>query len=123
LIIIAGNKAGPDRATTTVGEDVSLSLRAGGKVRASLIFYKLLTCANQPAIIKSTEEAEPTAEEKMRINLAKAGAGKVVCRLCKGGHFTAKCPYKDSLPVLEGTGIYRLVLIPLDSVFDSYFSF
>jgi len=27
-----GNKPGPDRATTTVGEDVSLSLRAGGKV-------------------------------------------------------------------------------------------
>lgn len=26
------NKPGPDRATTTVGEDVSLSLRAGGKV-------------------------------------------------------------------------------------------
>ena len=31
-----GNKPGPDRATTTVGEDVSLSLRAGGKV--SLFF-------------------------------------------------------------------------------------
>jgi translation initiation factor 3 subunit G len=40
----------------------------------------------------------------MRMNLAKAGAGKVVCRLCKGGHFTAKCPYKDSLPVLDGAG-------------------
>ena len=32
LTWIAGSKAGPDRATTTVGEDVSLSLRAGGKV-------------------------------------------------------------------------------------------
>ena len=32
--LLAGNKPGPDRATTTVGEDVSLSLRAGGKVRA-----------------------------------------------------------------------------------------
>jgi len=77
-----GNKPGPDRGTTTVGEEVSLSLRAGGK---------------------TTEEAEPTPEEKMRGELAKAGAGKVVCRLCRGGHFTAKCPYKDSLPVLEGT--------------------
>ena len=27
-----GNKPGPDRATTTVGEDISFSLRAGGKV-------------------------------------------------------------------------------------------
>lgn len=33
LTLLAGNKPGPDRATTTVGEDVSLSLRAGGKVR------------------------------------------------------------------------------------------
>ena len=35
LILAAGNKPGPDRATTTVGEDVSLSLRAGGKVSVS----------------------------------------------------------------------------------------
>jgi len=32
LTLPEGNKPGPDRATTTVGEDVSLSLRAGGKV-------------------------------------------------------------------------------------------
>lgn len=38
----------------------------------------------------------------MKTTLAKAGAGKVVCRLCKGDHFTAKCPYKDSLAGLEG---------------------
>lgn len=36
--------------------------------------------------------------------MAKAGAGKVVCRLCKGDHFTAKCPYKDSLNGLDGAG-------------------
>jgi translation initiation factor 3 subunit G len=40
----------------------------------------------------------------MKANLAKAGAGKVVCRLCKGAHFTAKCPYKDSLAGLDGAG-------------------
>lgn len=56
-----------------------------------------------------SEEAEPSPEEKMRMNLAKAGAGKVVCRLCKGGHFTAKCPYKDSLPVLDGAGKFASV--------------
>ena len=39
----------------------------------------------------------------MKNNLAKAGAGKVVCRLCKGDHFTAKCPYKDTLNGLDGT--------------------
>lgn len=32
LTFTVGNKPGPDRATTTVGEDISFSLRAGGKV-------------------------------------------------------------------------------------------
>ena len=36
-----GNKPGPDRATTTVGEDVSLSLRAGGKVGIFLGYEKV----------------------------------------------------------------------------------
>ncbi|PSR87353.1 hypothetical protein PHLCEN_2v5170 [Hermanssonia centrifuga] len=75
-----GNKAGPDRATTTVGENVALKLSAGNK----------------------QSEPEPSAEQAMKANLARAGAGKVVCRLCKGDHFTAKCPYKDSLPGLDG---------------------
>ncbi|KIP05437.1 hypothetical protein PHLGIDRAFT_19701 [Phlebiopsis gigantea 11061_1 CR5-6] len=76
-----GNKPGPDRATTTVGESVALKLSAGNK----------------------SSEPEPSAEQTLKSNLARAGAGKVVCRLCKGDHFTAKCPYKDSLPGLEGT--------------------
>ncbi|KAG8214818.1 eukaryotic translation initiation factor 3 subunit G-domain-containing protein [Butyriboletus roseoflavus] len=74
-----GNKEGPDRATTTVGENVVLKLTAGNK----------------------SAESEPTAEQNVKAELAKAGAGKVVCRLCKGDHFTAKCPYKDSLAGLE----------------------
>jgi len=75
-----GNKPGPDRATTTVGENVFLKLSAGNK----------------------QTEPEPSAEQTVKANLARAGAGKVVCRLCKGDHFTAKCPYKDSLPGLDG---------------------
>jgi hypothetical protein len=46
-LIIAGNKAGPDRATTTVVEDVSLSLRAGGK--ASQCRSNMLTLT-QPSL-------------------------------------------------------------------------
>ncbi|OBZ78032.1 Eukaryotic translation initiation factor 3 subunit G [Grifola frondosa] len=75
-----GNKPGPDRATTTVGENVTLKLSAGNK----------------------SSEPEPSAEQTLKSNLVKAGAGKVTCRLCKGDHFTAKCPYKDSLPGLDG---------------------
>jgi len=76
-----GNKPGPDRATTTVGENVSLKLTAGNK----------------------QSEAEQAPEETMKSRVKAAGAGKVVCRLCKGDHFTAKCPYKDTLGGLENT--------------------
>ncbi|KAG1766523.1 eukaryotic translation initiation factor 3 subunit G-domain-containing protein [Suillus placidus] len=74
-----GNKEGPDRATTTVGENVALKISAGNK----------------------SSEPEVTPEQNIKTELAKAGAGKVICRLCKGDHFTAKCPYKDSLAGLE----------------------
>jgi len=77
-----GNKPGPDRATTTVGEGVMLKLSAGNKAA----------------------ETEPSEEQEIKKNLAKAGAGKVVCRLCKGDHFTARCPYKDSLAGLDVSG-------------------
>lgn len=41
----------------------------------------------------------------MKAKLNKAGAGKVLCRLCKGDHFTAKCPYKDTLAGLDAPGL------------------
>lgn len=43
------------------------------------------------------------AEENAKKEALKKASG-VTCRLCKGGHFTAKCPYKDSLSGLEGAG-------------------
>lgn len=46
----------------------------------------------------------------MKASLVRAGAGKVICRLCKGDHFTAKCPYKDSLPGLENNGTRSFLL-------------
>ncbi|KXN83301.1 Eukaryotic translation initiation factor 3 subunit G [Leucoagaricus sp. SymC.cos] len=80
-----GNKPGPDRATTTVGENVTLKLSAGNK------------------------QSEQDQQEET-IKIKKAGGGKVVCRLCKGEHFTAKCPYKDTLSGLENvdTGLGAL---------------
>ncbi|KAI0252997.1 translation initiation factor eIF3g [Lactifluus subvellereus] len=74
-----GNKPGPDRATTTVGEMVFLKLTPGNK----------------------SAETESSEQQTLKASLSKAGAGKVVCRICKGDHFTAKCPYKDSLAGLE----------------------
>lgn len=47
-----GNKPGPDRATTTVGESVALKLSAGNKVRHLLLYsmYMLKTVNRSPAI-------------------------------------------------------------------------
>ncbi|KAF7323831.1 Eukaryotic translation initiation factor 3 subunit G [Mycena kentingensis (nom. inval.)] len=74
-----GKMSGPDRATTTVGEEVLLKISAGNKAG----------------------EVEKVPEDDTKQKLAKAGAGKVLCRMCKGDHFTAKCPHKDALAGLE----------------------
>jgi translation initiation factor 3 subunit G len=55
-------------------------------------------------------EAEPTPEQNMKNQMIRVGAGKVVCKLCKGEHFTVRCPYKDSLAGLESTGASCLYL-------------
>ena len=73
-----GNKPGPDRSTTTVGEEVHLRISVGNKL----------------------SEPEATPDQVLKASLAKAG--KVVCRLCKGDHYTARCPYKESLAGLDG---------------------
>jgi translation initiation factor 3 subunit G len=55
----------------------------------------------------------------MKSRVKAAGAGKVACRLCKGDHFTAKCPYKDTLGGLENTGTFYNALIDYFSFFIS----
>ncbi|QRV82241.1 eukaryotic translation initiation factor 3 subunit G [Ceratobasidium sp. AG-Ba] len=67
-----GNKPGPDRATTTVGEAIGLKLSAGPK--------------------NSEPEPDPDTVAKAALS-----GKKVLCRVCQGDHFTAKCPYKETL--------------------------
>jgi len=67
-----GKKPGPDRATTAVGENVGLKLSAGNKAA----------------------EPEPDREAEIK---EKLGGKKILCRLCKGDHFTSKCPHRDIL--------------------------
>ena len=71
-----GNKAGPDVKTTQVGEDIPLKLAYGWK------------------------NVEKQQEEQGKL-LAKLENKKVTCRICKGEHFTAKCPYKDTLAPMD----------------------
>ncbi|KAK1926142.1 eukaryotic translation initiation factor 3 subunit G-domain-containing protein [Papiliotrema laurentii] len=70
-----GKPSGPDRKTTIIGENLHFKVSAVSRA------------------------AEPAAEVDAG---PKPPAGKaVVCRLCKGGHFTAKCPYKDQLAAID----------------------
>ncbi|CAG8455790.1 11088_t:CDS:2 [Diversispora eburnea] len=73
-----GKKVGPDLSTTSIGEQIYLKLSSTGK--------------------QHTENVEDhDASKKKQLLLGK----KILCRMCKGDHFTTKCPYKDTLQPLE----------------------
>lgn len=77
-----GSAPGPDFRTTQIGEAVQLNLGTGWRD------------------IEAQEEAAKAE------NTAKAATlQRIKCRTCGGDHFTAKCPFKDTLGVdaAEGT--------------------
>ncbi|WOO84677.1 Eukaryotic translation initiation factor 3 subunit G [Vanrija pseudolonga] len=75
-----GKPSGPDRQTTIIGEN---------------IFFKVSAVNKAAAEAAAAAAADAAAADKQP-------AGKaVVCRLCKGGHFTAKCPYREQLAELD----------------------
>jgi translation initiation factor 3 subunit G len=74
-----GNKPGPDLKTTQVGEDIPLKLTFNWK------------------------SAEKQQEEQTQ-RIAKLENKSVACRICKGEHFTAKCPYRDTLAPIDDAG-------------------
>ncbi|RKP28158.1 eukaryotic translation initiation factor 3 subunit G-domain-containing protein [Syncephalis pseudoplumigaleata] len=71
-----GKPPGPDVTTTVIGEKVFLKLSTTG----------------------AAAEEEADDEEKKRQDMK---GKKILCRICKGGHFTSKCPYKDTLKPLD----------------------
>ncbi|KAF9515707.1 hypothetical protein BS47DRAFT_1293517, partial [Hydnum rufescens UP504] len=72
-----GKKPGLDKATTTIAERVELKLSAGNKA------------------------VEPEVDEEAQVR-KQLNNKKITCRLCKGDHFTSKCPHKDVLAPLGG---------------------
>jgi translation initiation factor 3 subunit G len=74
-----GNKEGPDLKTTQVGEDIPLKLAFNWK------------------------SAEKQQEEQGQ-RAIKLENKSVQCRICKGEHFTAKCPYRDTLAPMDEVG-------------------
>ncbi|KAI9302476.1 eukaryotic translation initiation factor 3 subunit G-domain-containing protein [Cunninghamella echinulata] len=74
-----GNKPGPDLSTTTIGENIPLKLGS-----------------------KSSKSEEPSAAEIVQDKVRSQLKSKnIMCRICKGEHFTSKCPYKDTLQPLD----------------------
>ncbi|GAA5990700.1 hypothetical protein JCM11641_008469 [Rhodosporidiobolus odoratus] len=118
-----GAAAGPHSATTTVGENVRLRIQAGGiKVSLFLLcFDHLLRCfkgftdyvlhlhlhllpclttiERRTIAIEQKDEPEEDPQAALRAQLADK---KVSCRYCGGDHFTARCPYKDTLGAALG---------------------
>ncbi|KAJ1991081.1 translation initiation factor eIF3 subunit g [Coemansia spiralis] len=73
-----GTAPGPNIASTTLAEQVSLRL-------------------SQFAAQKQQKEEEVKEEA-----VGPAKNTRILCRVCRGDHFTAKCPYKDTLVPMEG---------------------
>ena len=71
-----GKGPGPDLITTTVGENIPFRLSVGYKQR------------------EEQDEAGPQLKSKP--------SAQITCRICntKGNHYTARCPYKDTLDPL-----------------------
>uniref|UniRef100_UPI00398F131E eukaryotic translation initiation factor 3 subunit G isoform X2 n=1 Tax=Pristiophorus japonicus TaxID=55135 RepID=UPI00398F131E len=67
--------AGPNVATTTVSDDV------------------YMTFITSKEDLNCTEEDDPMAKLK--------GQKIVSCRICKGDHWTTRCPYKDTLGPMQ----------------------
>ncbi|KAG4300722.1 hypothetical protein PCANB_003008 [Pneumocystis canis] len=68
---------GPDPSTTSIGENIFLKFQVGWSKNFSKSF-----------------EDEQSANKTLKDGVKDK---KVACRLCKGDHFTARCPYKDTL--------------------------
>jgi len=55
--------------------------------------------------LKSKKAIEDTADSNELKDKLTEGPAKVVnCRICKGDHWTSKCPYKDNIAVIGGEG-------------------
>ena len=47
--------------------------------------------------LSSTGQIVQEVDDKHEAMKAQLQNKKILCRICKGDHFTTKCPYKDSL--------------------------
>ncbi|KAF8445444.1 eukaryotic translation initiation factor 3 subunit G-domain-containing protein [Kalaharituber pfeilii] len=72
-----GKPKGPDISTTTIGEN--------------MLFKPSMNW-------KASQKEEAAQGQDLKTQLKDK---KVTCRICKADHFTARCPYKDTLPPMD----------------------
>ncbi|XAO26561.1 eukaryotic translation initiation factor 3 subunit G [Cryptococcus bacillisporus CA1280] len=70
-----GKPPGPDRKTTIIGENLHFKI----------------------APISKVQRVEPEQEIAVKAPTGKA----VVCRLCSGQHYTARCPFREQLAAID----------------------
>ncbi|KAI1318623.1 translation initiation factor eIF3 subunit g [Mortierella claussenii] len=75
-----GNRPGPDPATTNVGDNIKLKLSSTGH------------------IVQDVDDKHEAMKQQLQNK-------KILCRICKGDHFTTKCPYKDSLGMEDAAAV------------------
>ncbi|MCJ1297488.1 translation initiation factor eIF3 subunit g [Hypocenomyce scalaris] len=80
-----GHPAGPSFDTTSVGENISFQPRVDWKTNAKA-------------------EAEKGAGDGKGDLKAQLKDKKVKCRICDGEHFTARCPFKDTMAPMGEDG-------------------
>ncbi|KAJ3044818.1 translation initiation factor eIF3 subunit g [Rhizophlyctis rosea] len=76
----SGLGPGPDSNSTSFGEKV---------------YLKLTTT------LKEQDNAPSEEKSPLQLALASAAKNKINCRICKGDHYTYKCPYKDTHQPLD----------------------
>ncbi|QSL66159.1 hypothetical protein MERGE_000534 [Pneumocystis wakefieldiae] len=96
---------GPDPSTTSVGENIVFKFQLGLSKN----------------VYKGFEEDQSISKTTKDIFKDK----KVACRLCKGDHFTARCPYKDTLQPFDdmnnpiNLNVSNKSMVPSDSIADT----
>ena len=84
-----GHPPGPSFDTTSVGENMQFRPSVNWKAQ------------QKEDLEKSAQGGEPGGEKSLKDQLKDK---KVKCRICGGEHFTARCPYKDTMaPMDEAT--------------------
>lgn len=78
----AGEPQGPNTNTTTLADDIP---------------FRLSTNYYRDAKDEAKQAENTSAKEKLK-------TANVKCRICNGEHFTARCPYKETMAPIGGDG-------------------